>query len=237
MSELLKTLEDRQWKSIINEFVPPETISSLNSFLTNEISAGKTIYPPKESWFKALNRAPFDDVRVVILGQDPYHGPGQAHGLSFSVPESVKPPPSLRNIFKEQVEDLGIHNESGDLSAWAEQGVLLLNAVLTVEASKAASHAKKGWEVVTDTLIHQLSLQRENIVFMLWGAYAEKKSQLIDTNKHCVLTSTHPSPLSAHRGWFGSKHFSTANKYLRAHSQNEIDWRTSSKNSQLSIFG
>jgi uracil-DNA glycosylase len=174
----------------------------------------------------AFNRTPFESVRVVILGQDPYHGPQQAHGLSFSVPDGIPPPPSLGNIFKELARDLGLPPpKSGNLTPWSDRGVLLLNAVLTVEAGKAGSHQGKGWEEFTDAAIHALSTHREGLVFLLWGAYAHAKGNIIDRRRHCVLRAPHPSPLSAHRGFLGCGHFSAANRYLQARGQSAIDWK------------
>lgn len=186
-----------------------------------------TVYPPEGYVFYALERTPFDQVKVVILGQDPYHGEGQAHGLAFSVPEEVKAPPSLRNIFKEigvDVYDGELPDRSTDLTRWADQGVLLLNASLTVEAGQAGSHQDLGWTVLTDALIAQLSRQREHLVFLLWGRYAQSKASLIDGHRHLVLEAPHPSPLSAYRGFFGCRHFSKANAYLMAHERKPIVW-------------
>lgn len=184
-----------------------------------------TIYPPGKFIFNAFDQCPFDRVKVVILGQDPYHEPGQAHGLSFSVNDGVPFPPSLQNIFKEIQTDLGINPpRSGNLMRWAEQGVLLLNATLTVRAHLAGSHQNKGWEAFTDAVIHRLAEEREHIVFILWGSYAQKKGAFIDPRKHLVLKSPHPSPLSAHRGFFGNKHFSTTNDYLVSTGQTPINW-------------
>ncbi len=206
------------------EFDQPYMVE-LKSFLKAQKQAGKVIYPPAAQMFNAFNSTPFDQVKVVILGQDPYHGPGQAHGLSFSVPEGLRIPPSLQNIFKEIERDLGIPRPNhGNLTQWAEQGVLLLNATLSVEQASAGSHQKRGWELFTDRAIEALNRDREGIVFMLWGSYAQKKGRLIDTDKHLVLKSVHPSPLSAHRGFLGCGHFSQANKYLQANGQQPIDW-------------
>src|SRR5690606_17585451 len=186
---------------------------------------GKTIYPPGSLWFNALNSTPFDKVKVVILGQDPYHGPHQAHGLCFSVPQGVPPPPSLQNIFKEIQRDLGVPiPRHGCLQHWVDQGVLLLNAVLTVEEGKAASHQGKGWEIFTDTIVQALNEKKKNLVFLLWGSHAQKKGAMIDPQKHCILRSPHPSPLSAHRGFLGNRHFSQCNSYLKTHGQEAIDW-------------
>jgi uracil-DNA glycosylase len=186
-----------------------------------------TIYPPEDRVFYALQRTPFDAVKVVIVGQDPYHGPCQAHGLAFSVPEGIKAPPSLRNIFREVAEDVyngELPSDSTDLSRWAEQGVLLLNASLTVEAGAAGSHADLGWTALTDAIIAQLSERRDHLVFLLWGRYAQSKKPLIDAQRHLVLTAPHPSPLSAYRGFFGCRHFSQANAYLEAHGRAPIAW-------------
>lgn len=206
------------------EFEQPYMLA-LKQFLQQEKQARKIIYPPGNQIFNALNTTHFDKVKVVILGQDPYHGPGQAHGLCFSVQDGVPPPPSLINIFKEIHDDLGLPIPNhGNLQAWAQQGVLLLNATLTVEQARAGSHQGRGWEQFTDAVISALNSQRENLVFLLWGSYAQKKGQIIDTRKHCVLKSPHPSPLSAHRGFLGNRHFSRANMYLRSKSISEINW-------------
>jgi uracil-DNA glycosylase len=214
------------WKNVIG---PPasERLSSLTHFLRQEKAAGKTVFPSEDNIFRALALTGLNQVKVVILGQDPYHGEQQAHGLSFSVPAGTKLPPSLRNIYKELASDLGVKPPvSGDLSRWAEQGVLLLNAVLTVESGLAGSHAGKGWEEVTDALIKAVSDQRRGVVFILWGNYALKKRTLIDESKHLVITSAHPSPLSASRGFFGSRPFSQANAWLQSTGQTPIDWET-----------
>jgi uracil-DNA glycosylase len=201
-------------------------MASLKQFLQAERQAGKQIYPPAKNWFYALDCTPLDAVRVVILGQDPYHGPGQAHGLCFSVQKGVKIPPSLINIYKELEDDLGIPRaDHGNLEAWATRGVLLLNAVLTVEAHQAGSHQGKGWERFTDAVIAQVNQRAQPAVFILWGSYAQKKAHFIDQSKHLVLKSVHPSPLSAHRGFFGSKPFSKANAFLQKHGMEPIDWR------------
>jgi uracil-DNA glycosylase len=221
---------DPSWEAVIGEEFSKPYMQALNDFLATEAAASKTIYPPNNLVFNAFNHTPFEQVRVVIIGQDPYHGPDQAHGLSFSVPVGVKLPPSLKNIFKEIAADIGITmptngNENGDLSAWAKQGVLLLNATLTVELANAGSHQKRGWETFTDAAITALNAQRENLVFVLWGSYAQKKGAAIDTNKHLVLKSVHPSPLSAHRGFFGNQQFSQINQHLIATHQTPIDWQ------------
>ena len=198
---------------------------ALADFLRAEKRAGKVIYPPGPEIFAAFAHTPFDAVRVVILGQDPYHGPGQAHGLCFSVRPGVRPPPSLQNIFKEIARDPGLPPpDHGCLTPWAERGVLLLNSVLTVEQGRAAAHQGKGWEGFTDAAIDALNREREGIVFLLWGSYAQRKGQLIDRHRHCVLTSVHPSPLSAHRGFIGCGHFSAAYQYLESRGLAPIDW-------------
>jgi uracil-DNA glycosylase len=213
------------WKARIGDYLERPEIQALSAFLRAEKQAGKVIYPPGPDIFAAFDHAPFDTVRVVILGQDPYHGPNQAHGLCFSVRPGVQTPPSLQNIFKEIQRDLAIAPpDHGCLTPWADRGVLLLNAVLTVERGMANAHQGKGWEGFTDAAIDALNREREGIVFMLWGSYAQKKGQLIDTRKHRVLKSVHPSPLSAHRGFLGCGHFSAANQYLTEHGQTPIDW-------------
>lgn len=214
------------WQAVLGgEFNQPY-MQALRDFLKQEKIAGKVIYPPGRLIFNAFNHTPFDAVRVVIIGQDPYHGPDQAHGLSFSVPTGVDLPPSLQNIFKEIASDLNIKmGRNGDLTPWANQGVLLLNATLTVEQAKAGSHQNKGWEQFTDTAIAALNAQREHLVFVLWGSYAQKKGAFIDEKKHLVLKSVHPSPLSAHRGFFGNHQFSKINQYLIQHGQPTINWQ------------
>ena len=200
-------------------------MQSLAQFLRNEKASGKLIYPEGKNIFNAMNTTHLDQVKVVILGQDPYHGPNQAHGLSFSVPKGIKTPPSLRNIYKEIQTDLGSPIPThGNLYSWAEQGVLLLNSVLTVEHSLAASHQKRGWEEFTDKIIRLINDNCQNIVFLLWGSYAQKKGQVINVQKHLVLSAPHPSPLSAHRGFLGCKHFSQSNHYLQQHNKEPIDW-------------
>jgi uracil-DNA glycosylase len=213
------------WLAELGDEFDQPYMRQLKTFLKAEKQAGKVIYPPSGEMFNAFNSTPFAQVKVVILGQDPYHGPGQAHGLSFSVPSGVRIPPSLQNIFKEIERDLGIPRPNhGNLQAWAEQGVLLLNATLSVEQANAGSHQKRGWEQFTDHAIEALNRDREGLVFLLWGSYAQKKGRLIDTNKHLVLKSVHPSPLSAHRGFLGCGHFSQVNEYLQAKGQAPIDW-------------
>lgn len=211
--------------ALADEFAHPR-MASLREFLVVEKrSGGAPVYPPGNLIFNAYDTTPFDDVRVVILGQDPYHGPGQAHGLCFSVPEGVPNPPSLQNIFKEMADDLGIPApRSGDLSHWAKQGVLLLNTTLTVRQGTPFSHVGRGWEEFTDATIRKLSEQREGLVFVLWGSHAQKKLPLIDTRKHLVIRSAHPSPLSAYRGFFGSKPFSKINAWLKSKGGAEIEW-------------
>ena len=217
---------DASWQAVIGEELSKPYMQSLRNFLKQEKAAGKIIYPPSPLIFNAFNHTPFDKVRVVIIGQDPYHGPDQAHGLSFSVPQGVALPPSLRNIFKEIEADLGIKmSGKGDLTAWADQGVLLLNATLTVEMANAGSHQKRGWEAFTDAAIAALNQHREGLVFVLWGSYAQKKGEIIDAKKHLVLSSTHPSPLSAHRGFFGNHQFSQINTYLTKRGETPIHWQ------------
>lgn len=213
------------WKQHLLPEFQQEYMQQLRGFLMQQKQAGKVIYPKGDEYFNAFNLTPFDQVKVVIIGQDPYHGPGQAHGLCFSVQSGVRFPPSLQNIFKEIQSDLGLPIPgNGCLTHWAEQGVLLLNAVLTVEQAKAAAHQGKGWEQFTDAAIRELNENREGIVFLLWGSYAQKKGQIIDPKKHCVLKAPHPSPLSSHRGFFGCKHFSKANAYLESIGKTPIDW-------------
>ena len=213
------------WKAALSAEFDSDYMQSLKEFLLAQKQAHKVVFPPGAQIFNAFNHTPFDKVKVVILGQDPYHGPGQAHGLSFSVPAGIKQPPSLVNILKEIEQDLGLPRPAhGNLEKWADQGVLLLNATLTVEQANAGSHQGKGWERFTDAAIDHLNRGREHLVFMLWGSYAQKKGALIDRNKHLVLTAPHPSPLSAHRGFLGCKHFSQANHYLQEHGQSAIDW-------------
>jgi uracil-DNA glycosylase len=216
----------QSWQAMIGDELEKPYMQALRDFLRQEKAAGKTIYPPSPLIFNAFNHTPFENVRVVIIGQDPYHGPHQAHGLSFSVPAGVDLPPSLQNIFKEISADLGLKmSKNGDLTRWAEQGVLLLNATLTVEQAQAGSHQNKGWEQFTDTAIAALNKHRAGLVFVLWGSYAQKKGAFIDANKHLVLKSVHPSPLSAHRGFFGNRQFSTINQYLTQLGQAPIDWQ------------
>ena len=212
------------WKGrLAGEFEKPYFIA-LTDFVRHEYRAG-TCYPPGSLIFNAFNQCPFEETKVVIIGQDPYHGPGQAHGLCFSVNDGVKFPPSLQNIFKEIQNDLGIAiPTSGNLTRWAEQGVLLLNATLTVRAHEAGSHQRRGWEDFTDAAIRALAEEREHLVFILWGSYAQKKGAFIDRTRHLVLSSAHPSPLSAYQGFFGNRHFSLANNYLEQHGMTPIKW-------------
>lgn len=214
------------WKSVLlPEFSKP-FMTDLRTFLRQQLKAKKLIYPQPQEYFAAFNTTPFQNVKVVILGQDPYHGPGQAHGLCFSVRRGVAVPPSLVNVYKELAADVGFKIPNhGCLTSWAEQGVLLLNATLTVEAGKAGSHQRRGWEEFTDAVIKSLNEQKKNLVFILWGSYAQKKGDIIDRKKHLVLTSPHPSPLSAHRGFFGCRHFSKANAYLQKHGMKPINWQ------------
>src|SRR6185369_2998211 len=212
------------WKNRLSEEFTKPYFTQLIDFVKQEYQT-QTVYPPGKEIFRAFDKCAFEDVKVVIIGQDPYHGAGQANGLCFSVRGGVKPPPSLVNIFKEINKDLGKPiPTSGDLEGWANQGVLLLNATLTVRASSPASHQKKGWETFTDAVIKLISDEKQNVVFLLWGAYAQKKGEVIDRSKHLVLMSAHPSPFSADRGFFGCKHFSKANEYLKSKGLKEIDW-------------
>ncbi len=213
------------WQRRLGAHLEREDMRALSAFLRAEKAAGKRLYPPGREMFAAFAATPFDRVKVVILGQDPYHGPGQAHGLCFSVPPGVPVPPSLQNIFKEIQRDLGLPVPShGCLRAWADQGVLLLNAVLSVEDGRAGSHAGRGWEGFTDAAIEALSREREGLVFLLWGSYAQKKGAIIDRQRHCVLQAPHPSPLSAHRGFLGCGHFGKANRWLQGRGLAPIDW-------------
>jgi uracil-DNA glycosylase len=214
------------WKARLLPEFSKDYMNDLREFLRREVKAKKTVYPRGSEYFAALNHTPFEKVKVVIIGQDPYHGPNQAHGLCFSVQPGVQIPPSLQNIFKEIKSDLGISPpRHGNLKHWAEQGVLLLNATLTVEGGKAGSHQKKGWEQFTDAVIDHLNRERSGLVFVLWGSYAQKKGEFIDRKRHLVLAGPHPSPLSAHRGFFGCRHFSKINDYLSAQGETPIDWQ------------
>ncbi len=217
---------EASWKHRVGDYLQRPDMRALSAFLRDEIEAGKRIHPRGSQIFAAFEMTPFEAVKVVILGQDPYHGEGQAHGLCFSVPPQVAPPPSLENIFRELARDLAIARpDHGCLVSWARQGVLLLNAVLTVEHGIAASHRGKGWEGFTDACIEALDRERDGIVFLLWGSYAQAKGRLIDARRHRVLAAPHPSPLSAHRGFLGCGHFSTANAYLESIGRTPIDWQ------------
>ena len=214
------------WKMALQDEFQQPYMKALGDFLRDEKAAGKTIFPPGALIFNALDSTPLEQVKVVILGQDPYHGPGQAHGLCFSVQPGVPAPPSLQNIFKELKRDLNLPVPGhGCLQSWAEQGVLLLNTSLTVEQGRAGSHANAGWQRFTDRIIELVSERRPHLVFLLWGAHAQSKQRLIDPTKHLILRSPHPSPLSAHRGFIGNGHFSQANRYLAQHGLTPIDWR------------
>lgn len=224
MNEKPIQLED-QWKNQLKDEFAKPYMETLRNFLISEKQKGKTIFPSGPEIFSALNLTPFNHVKVVILGQDPYHGPGQAHGLSFSVKPGVPIPPSLVNIYKELRDDLKITPPShGYLEHWAKEGVLLLNAVLTVENGKAASHQNRGWEQFTDRIVSELNNSLNNLVFILWGSYAQRKGKVIDPNKHLIINSPHPSPLSAHRGFLGSKPFSKTNDYLQSKGISPINW-------------
>lgn len=215
---------EKSWKDLLADEFEKPYFADLVKFVKEEYQNCK-VFPPPKFIFNALDSVPVDQVKVVILGQDPYHGPGQAHGLSFSVPDGMPLPPSLQNIYKEIESDLGKKMpHTGNLERWAKQGVLLLNATLTVRAHQAGSHQNKGWEAFTDAVIHRLAEKKENLVFILWGAYAQRKGAFIDPAKHLVLKSPHPSPLSAHNGFFGSRPFSQTNRYLEEHGQPPINW-------------
>ena len=215
---------EKSWQEVLQTEFDKPYFENLVGFVKQEY-ASNTIFPPAGQIFNAFNTCPFNNVKVVILGQDPYHGPGQAHGLCFSVNDGIQFPPSLQNIFKEITADLGIPApKTGNLTRWAEQGVLLLNATLTVRASQAGSHQGKGWEEFTDAVIKTISEKAENVVFILWGSYAIKKKSLINASKHCILTAPHPSPLSSYRGFFGCKHFSQTNTYLTSKGKTPINW-------------
>ena len=216
---------DESWLGPLRSELDQPYMLALQHFLSEERAKGKAIYPEPCNWFRALDLCPLDKVRVVILGQDPYHGEGQAHGLCFSVMPGVRPPPSLVNIFKEIGSDLGIERPAhGLLDDWARQGVLLLNSVLTVEKGQAASHRERGWERFTDAIIRLVNTKSEPVVFMLWGTYAQKKAAFVDTSRHLVLKAPHPSPLSAHSGFFGCRHFSRANQFLESRGLRPIEW-------------
>lgn len=216
------------WRAHLESELEKDYMRALMSFIERELAAGKSIYPDQEQVFSAFSATPFDQVRVVIIGQDPYHGPGQAHGMSFSVRKGVRPPPSLKNIYKELESDLGIKApDHGHLMDWAQQGVLLLNSVLTVEAASPGSHQKKGWEQFTDRVIDLLNEKKDGLVFILWGSPAQKKAARVDSQRHHIIKSVHPSPLAAHRGFFGTKPFSRTNDYLTSQGRDAIDWSLS----------
>jgi uracil-DNA glycosylase len=216
---------DASWKAVLQREFEQPYFQQLVQHLRAEKELGKTIYPPGPLIFNAYNSTPFEQVKVVIIGQDPYHGPGQAHGLSFSVPNGVPPPPSLKNIFKELESDIGLKKPiTGDLTPWTQRGVFLLNASLTVRAGEPMSHAQIGWASFTDATIRALAMHREKLVFMLWGKFAQEKAHFIDTKRHLVLVAAHPSPLSAHNGFLGCRHFSQANAYLVQNRIDPVDW-------------
>lgn len=214
-----------EWKAVLGDYFEKPEFVELTNFVKDEYQT-KTIYPKPQDIFAAFQKTPFSQVKVVILGQDPYHGENQAHGLSFSVPDGINPPPSLKNIYKEIEQEFGVKKDynCGNLENWAKQGVFLLNSVLTVEKGKPASHQKKGWENFTDFVIAKLSDKGKNLVFMLWGNFAKSKKVLIDSDKHLILEAAHPSPFSAHNGFFGSDHFTKCNQYLGKNGHNVIDW-------------
>ena len=223
--EKIKPVIEESWRNILENQFTSDYFLNLKKFLIEE-KKQQIIYPPGSLMFSAFNLTPFNKVKVIILGQDPYHGTKQAHGLCFSVPVGVKNPPSLKNIFKELCEDLGIEpSESGNLESWAKQGVLLLNATLSVRANQAGSHQNKGWETFTDSVISTLSEKKSGLIFILWGNYAKAKEKLIDTDKHYILKAAHPSPFSAYSGFFGCKHFSKTNEILKNSGLPEIDWK------------
>ncbi|MDD4556472.1 MAG: uracil-DNA glycosylase [Alphaproteobacteria bacterium] len=216
---------EESWKQALSSEFEKDYFIKLTNFVREEYQSGKKIFPPAKNIFNAFNLCPLDKVKVVIIGQDPYHEPNQAHGLCFSVQQGVALPPSLQNIYKEIESDLGHKSlTQGDLSKWGAQGVLLLNSTLTVQAHQAASHTGKGWETFTDAVIHTLASQRKNIVYLLWGSYAQKKAAFVNPQENLILKSVHPSPLAAHRGFFGNHHFSKANDYLKAHYLTPIEW-------------
>ena len=219
------SIQTRTWEGTIKEEKQKDYFKKIKQFLADEVAAKKVIYPRKEDIFNAFKLTPFEDVKVVVIGQDPYHGPNQAHGLSFSVRKGIQTPPSLRNIYKELHDDIGfLIPDHGCLEPWATQGVLLLNATLTVQAHQPQSHSKIGWQQFTDNIIRCLNQHPQQIIYLLWGAYAQSKSQLIDTAHHIILKAPHPSPLSAHRGFFGCKHFSKTNSILIQNGRGAIDW-------------
>lgn len=232
---------DPSWRAALAQEFDAPYMAALKQFLVDERGKGRRIFPKGSEWFRALDLTPLDNVRVVILGQDPYHGVGQAHGLCFSVQPGVRPPPSLVNIYKELQSDLGVSPPThGFLEHWAKQGVLLLNSVLTVEMGKAASHQGRGWEKFTDAVIAAINAKSDPVVFLLWGSYAQKKAAFVDSidkgGRHLVLKAVHPSPLSAHNGWFGCKHFSQTNRFLEEHGQAPIDWSLPDLTSQTALL-
>jgi len=217
---------EASWKEVLHTEFNKSYFENIVAFLKTEKAQGKIIYPPGSLIFNAFDKTPFDKLKIVLLGQDPYHGKGQAMGLSFSVPKGVRPPPSLINIFKELYDDVGVPiSSSGDLTSWADQGILLLNAALTVRADEPNSHSKIGWHQFTDAVIKKISDEKDGIIFLLWGAFAHQKQELIDQNKHRVLKAAHPSPYSADKGFFGCRHFSKANEFLVRQKQEPIDWK------------
>lgn len=229
--------KNTSWKPILEKEFSQPYFKEIEEFVANQKAQGKTIYPKDEDIFKAFNAINFEQVKVIVLGQDPYHGPNQAHGLSFSVPKGQKIPPSLRNIYKELATDVDFKTPNhGNLESWAAQGVFLLNAVLTVNLGEAASHQKAGWEHFTNSIIATLSKQRQDLVFLLWGSFAIKKAGLIDEKKHLILTAVHPSPLSAHRGFLGCKHFSKTNTFLIQKGIKPIDWQIEDEHLQKLLF-
>lgn len=216
---------EKSWKNILCDEFQQEYFKEIKAFILHEKSLGKVVYPPGKLIFNAFNLTPFDKVKVVIIGQDPYHGEGQAHGLSFSVPYGVKPPPSLQNIYKEIAQEFGYEiPKHGNLESWAVQGVLLLNAILTVNANEPASHKAAGWENFTNAVIHHLSSKKENLVFLLWGKFAQNKDLIIDSRKHLILKAAHPSPFSAYQGFLGCNHFAMTNDFLKSKMLAPIDW-------------
>jgi uracil-DNA glycosylase len=226
MLKMMDVKIEQSWKKVLQQEFDQPYFTQITDFIKQQMKQGKTIYPPGKLIFNAFDKTPFSAVKCVILGQDPYHGPGQAHGLCFSVNDGVPSPPSLVNIFKELHADLGVPiPSSGNLEKWAEHGVLLLNAILTVEARQPASHSKIGWETFTDAVIQKISALKEDVVFLLWGRFAQNKQSLIDPQKHCILKAAHPSPFSAAQGFFGCRHFSKANEYLRSKGLPPIDWQ------------
>ncbi|MFT4646149.1 MAG: uracil-DNA glycosylase [Planctomycetota bacterium] len=223
---IMKKEVHKSWKPFLKPFFKSDPFKNIEDFVAKEKSSGKTIYPKEEDIFQVFNTIPFEDIKVVVLGQDPYHGAGQAHGLSFSVPIGQKIPPSLKNMYKELQQDVDFTMPNhGNLNSWAKQGVFLLNAVLTVNAKEPASHKKAAWENFTDFVIETISKEKEGVVFLLWGNFAKKKASLIDAEKHLILEAAHPSPFSAYNGFYGCKHFSKTNTYLEKNGKKAIDWQ------------